>query len=557
MKRRELLRLAPALTLALAESGLNAQQAADQPLVSREQARQALAALGLEFKDEQLDLMLPNLGRSLGNFNSLRRLRIPLDTDPAIRFDPLLPGRALPAAGRFVPSKPAPAPAWDRIEQLAYRPVSQLAELLRRRKVSSVELTRMYLARLKQHSPALLCTVTLTESLALEQAARADGEIRAGRYRGPLHGIPYGAKDLFAVKGFPTTWGAEPYREQAFDRNATVIDRLEQAGAVLVAKLSMGALAMGDLWFNGRTKNPWNPEQGSSGSSAGSASATAAGLVGFSLGTETLGSILSPSTRCGVTGLRPTFGRVSRAGAMALSWTMDKVGPICRTVEDCMLVLRAIQGDDGRDLTVRNAPLAWNPTAPLKQLRVGVLAADFARQAPERRKILDDALSALRSLGVEPREAKLPEFTATPLLLILNAEAAAAFDDLTRDGGVDLLSGQRPGDWPNSFRSARLVPAVEYLRAQRARTLLMREFDKFMSEWDVLVSPNQSGALGITNLTGHPQICVPCGFANGNDPVSLTFTGRLYEEGVMARVAKAWQDATGWHRRQPPSFESR
>jgi Asp-tRNA(Asn)/Glu-tRNA(Gln) amidotransferase A subunit family amidase len=555
MNRRDLLRLTPALSLALAESGLEAQE--EKPLVSREQVKQALAALGLEFKDEQVDLMLPNLSRSLGNFTSLRRLRIPLDTDPAIRFDPLFAGKQLPPSGRFMPGKPGALPPWKSIDELAYWPVTQLAGLLRRRKVTSTDLTKMYLGRLKQHSPTLLCTVTLTESLALEQAARADAEIRAGRYKGPLHGIPYGAKDLFAAKGFPATWGAEPYQEQVFDYNATVIGKLEQAGAVLVAKLSMGALAMGDLWFRGRTKNPWNPEQGSSGSSAGSASATAAGLVAFSLGTETLGSIISPSTRCGVTGLRPTFGRVSRAGAMALTWTMDKIGPICRTVEDTMLVLRAIQGEDGKDLTVRNAPLAWNPTAHVKPLKVGVLTADFERLAPDRKQLLEEALAALRKAGVETREAKLPQFPTQALLIILNAEAGAAFDDLTRDGGVEKLSGQRPGDWPNSFRGARLIPAVEYIRAMRARTLLMREFDKLMSEWDVLVSPSQSGSLSLTNLTGHPQICVPCGFANGNDPVSLTFTGRLYEEGTMARVAKAFQDATDWHRRQPPLFQSR
>jgi Asp-tRNA(Asn)/Glu-tRNA(Gln) amidotransferase A subunit family amidase len=545
MNRRDLIRLTPALALALSESGLEAQQ------LTRDQVKQALQILGLEFKNEHLDLMLPGLGRALNSYAALRRLNIPLDTDPAFRFDPLFAGKQLPPPGRFEPSKPAPAPAWKNIEDLAFAPVTQLAGLLRRKKISSTELTKMYLARLKQHSPKLFCTASITESLALEQAARADQEIRRGKYKGPLHGVPYGAKDLFAAKGYKTTWGAEPFKDQAFDYNATVIDKLEKAGAVLVAKLSIGALALGEIWFGGRTRNPWNPEQSSSGSSAGSASATAAGLVAFSLGTETLGSIVSPSTRCGVTGLRPTFGRVSRAGAMALTWTMDKIGPICRTAEDCMLVLHAIQGEDGKDLTVRNAPLAWNPAAPLKGLKVGVVQAEFDRW-PERGKPIHQA--ALKQLGVDLHPVKLPDFPAQSLLIILDAEAAAAFDDLTRDGGVEKLTMQRPSDWPNTFRTARTIPAVEYIRAMRARTLLMREFDKVMTEFDVLVSTNQGASLTITNLTGHPQIAVPCGLVNGNDPISLVLTGRLYEEGTIARVAKAFQDSTDWRRRQPPLF---
>jgi Asp-tRNA(Asn)/Glu-tRNA(Gln) amidotransferase A subunit family amidase len=550
MNRRDLIRLTPALALALAESGVDAQQPSSP--VTREQVKQALQILGLEFKDEHLDPMLPGLGRALNSFGALRKLNIPLDTGPAFRFDPLFAGKQLPPPGRFQSPKPVAAPTWKNIEDLAYWPVTQLAELLRRKKITSIDLTKMYLARLKQHSPKLFCAVSLTESLALDQAARADQEIRRGKYKGPLHGVPYGAKDLFAAKGFKTTWGAEPYKEQSFDYNATVIDKLEKAGAVLVAKLSMGALALGEIWFGGRTRNPWNLEQSSSGSSAGSASATAAGLVAFSLGTETLGSIVSPSTRCGVTGLRPTFGRVSRAGAMALTWTMDKIGPICRTAEDCMIVLQAIQGEDGKDLTVRNAPLAWNPAAPLKALKVGVVQAEFDRW-PERGKPIHQA--ALKQLGVELHPVKLPDFPAQSLLIILDAEAAAAFDDLTRDGGVDKLTMQRPSDWPNTFRTARAIPAVEYIRAMRARTLLMREFDKLMTEWDVLVSTNQGASLTITNLTGHPQIAAPCGLVNGNDPISLVLTGRLYEEGTIARVAKAFQDATDWNRRQPPLFK--
>jgi Asp-tRNA(Asn)/Glu-tRNA(Gln) amidotransferase A subunit family amidase len=365
-----------------------------------------------------------------------------------------------------------------------------------------------------------------------------------------LHGVPWGAKDLYATKGIKTTWGAEPYQNQVFDYNATVVDRLEQQGAVLLAKLSMGALAQGGLWFAGMTKNPWNPERSSSGSSAGSASSTSAGLVGFSLGTETLGSIISPSTTCGVVGLRPTYGRVSRYGAMGLSWTMDKPGPICRTVEDCALVLQAIHGSDGKDLSVVDAPLDWQPQLGLTGLRIGFLEADFARATGESKAMYDQALADLRAAGAKLESVKLPDFQAPPLRVILEAEAAAAFDDLTRSGGVNQLRGQSANDWPNSFRTSRLIPAVEYIRAQRARTLLMQRMDKFMADWDVLVSPPFGGLLLVTNLTGHPQSVVPCGFINGL-PQGLLFTGKLYEEGAPLRVAMAYEKATKWHTMHP------
>lgn len=585
MHRRDLFKLAPAAAAVLAsEAGFAQQQTPSAtPEFTRDQLRQALTFLGLDFKDQHLDMMLPNVGRQLTLFSNLRKKGIPLDTAPAFYFNPAIPGGTAPTSGtaKFKPSKPPKSlPGYKNLEEVAFWPVTHLAELIRKKRVTSTQLTKMYLERLKKHSPTLLCTITLTESLALEQAARADAEIRRGKYKGPLHGMPYGAKDLFATKGIKTTWGAEPYQDQVLDYNATVIDKLEQAGAVLLAKLSMGALAQGGLWFGGMTKNPWNVEQTSSGSSAGSASATAAGLVAFSLGTETLGSIISPSTRCGATGLRPTFGRVSRAGAMALCWTMDKIGPICRTIEDCMIVLNAIQGADNQDLSVHAGapPLGWDPGQPIAKLRVGYIKADFERtpqfggggggRGPnnnnqpnpallaERKKIYEDALAALRKAGVTLQEATLPDFDAQMLLPILNAEASAAFDDLTRDGGVEKLSGQRPGDWPNSFRTARMIPAVEYIRAMRARTLLMREFDKLMQSFDVLVSPNSSPSLTMTNMTGHPQMCVPCGYADGGkDPVSLMFTARLYEEGTAARVAKAFQDATNWNRMQPPLFK--
>jgi Asp-tRNA(Asn)/Glu-tRNA(Gln) amidotransferase A subunit family amidase len=439
----------------------------------------------------------------------------------------------------------------------------------------------MYLARLKKYGPKLNNVVTLTEELALAQAAQADRDIKAGKYKGPLHGIPWGAKDLFATKGILTTWGAGPFQSQTFDYDATVVERLRDAGAVLVAKLSMGALAQGDRWFRGQTKNPWNPDHpqrgGSSGSSAGPGSATAAGLVAFSLGTETRGSIISPSAVNGVVGLRPTYGRVSRYGAMALSWTMDKIGPMCRSVEDCALVFNAIYGPDGRDDTVVDAPFTWNPDIPLSKLRIGYVKAEFEARpdtgrgageggrgeatgrgggrggiSPEereaQRKLLNDALDVYRSLGATLQPIELTGTRiAAPISFVLSTEAAAAFDDLTRSPEINDPS---LGNWPNAFRAHRFVPAVEYIRAQRARTLLIREMDKLMSEFDVFLSPTGSSSLGLTNLTGHPAVALRAGFHN-NFPVELMITGRLYEEGTVLRAGLAYERATKWHLQTP------
>jgi Asp-tRNA(Asn)/Glu-tRNA(Gln) amidotransferase A subunit family amidase len=427
--------------------------------------------------------------------------------------------------------------------------VTGLAPLVRSRRITSTELAKLYLARLKQHSPKLNCTITTTEDLALEQAASADREIRQGKYRGPLHGIPWGAKDLLATKGIRTTWGAEPFQNQVIDRDATVVERLREAGAVLVAKLSMGALAQGGLWFGGMTRTPWKAEETSSGSSAGSASATAAGLVGFSIGTETLGSIVSPSIRCGVVGLRPTYGRVSRYGAMGLSWTMDKIGPICRGVEDCALVLHAIYGPDGRDRTVASDPLHWEPRKPLASLRIGILQSGFDKTSGEEKRLYDQALADLRQAGVAMKPVEFSDDDGSRIRFLLMAEAAAAFDDITRDGKVQQLSGQRPGDWPNSFRTSRLIPAVEYIRAQRVRTLLMQKLERVFDDWDVIVTPPQS-LLTTTNLTGHPQVVVPCGFVDGL-PRGISFLGRLYDEGSPLRVALAYEKATDWHTKHP------
>ena len=536
------------------------------PRITKEMMHQAEKLFGIELTDAQEAMALGGVNRNLDAYETIRKVDVPLDTEPAIAFHPSRARKELYVPRTKFRFGKVAAPQFKTIEDLAFATVPQLAELIRTRRVSSTELTKMYLARLKRYGPKLFCVVTLTEELALKQAAAADAEIKRGKYRGPLHGIPWGAKDLFATKGIKTTWGAEPYRDQVIDYDATVVERLDEAGAVLVAKLSMGALAQGPRWFAGVTRNPWQPDeaqQGSSGSSAGPASATAAGLVGFSIGTETLGSIVSPSSRCGCTGLRPTYGRVSRYGAMGLSWTMDKIGPICRGVEDCAAALHAIYGPDGKDITVGDAPFNWNPDANISTLRIGYLKNEFdgagfqpaneqqRQQAEQRRTVYKKALEALETAGAKLNPIELPKLPAASLRFILTAEAAAAFDDITRDGRVNQLSGQSPGDWPNSFRTSRFIPAVEYLRAQRVRTLLMHEMEKLMSQWDVFVSPAPgSASLLVTNLTGHPAVVLPCGFVN-ELPAAIMFTGGVYDEVSPLRVALAFERATQWHAMHP------
>jgi len=442
-------------------------------------------------------------------------------------------------------------------EEIAFLTVEELSQLIRNGDLTSVELTQIYLDRLRKYGDTLHCVVTITENLALEQAERADREIAQGNYRGPLHGIPYGVKDLLAVEGYKTTWGAMPYREQIIDQTATVVKKLEEAGAVLVAKLSMGALAMGDIWFGGVSRNPWNPEQGSSGSSAGSASATSAGLVGFSLGTETLGSIVSPSTRCGVTGLRPSFGRVSRTGAMALSWSMDKIGPICRSADDCALVFDVIRGSDGIDNTVVDKAFNYNFNADIKNLKIAYLKDEFRGDYENRENDLE-VLSVFNRMGVDliPVEMNFEDIPLSSLRIILYAEAAAAFDELTRTGLDSLLTAQDEWSWPNTFRAARFIPAVEYIQANRYRTLLMEEMGKLMKDYDVLITPSFRGnQLLVTNLTGHPCVVVPNGFNEENSPASICFIGRLYDEASILLAASKYQEATGFDEMHPPLFD--
>lgn len=580
--RRKFLKAVPAAVAGAVATNAWAQgQRASGP-VSREMVDCAEKIAGLEFHQAEEEAIASSLNQNLSSYEQLRSLEIPPDTPPALTFHPYLPGRkpAGPATpGRSLPfTKPAAAisrPA--NLEDVAFWPVTHLASLIERRLVTSTELTRMYLDRLKRHSGTLFNVVTLTEELALDQAAAADREIRAGRYRGPLHGIPWGAKDLFATKGIRTTFGAGPYENQIIDYDATIVERLAEAGAVLVAKLSMGALAQGGVWYGGSTRNPWNTEQSSSGSSAGPGSATAAGLVGFSIGTETRGSIISPSATNGVVGLRPTYGRVSRYGAMELSWTMDKVGPMCRHVEDCVLVLNAIYGPDGRDESVADAAFSWNPRAPLSGYRIGYVRSDFeadpnagrggagrgfgaggrgggrggrggAEAAAERLAVMQQVLEVYRGLGARLEPVDLPDtIPANALGFILSVESAFAFDDLTRSRGIDAMEDY--SSWPRTFRAHRFVPAVEYLRAQRIRTLLMKEWDGFMRNYDAFISSNGAG-LAATNLTGHPAIAVKCGFVNGL-PRALMVTGRLYDEATICRIALAYEQATEWKDRHP------
>jgi Asp-tRNA(Asn)/Glu-tRNA(Gln) amidotransferase A subunit family amidase len=576
--RRRFLKTVPAAVAA----GLAAPALGQQPQeqrITKEALDCAEKLTGIDFSDADQQAALGGVNNNLANFERLRNTNIPLDTEPAITFRPYLPGKKpKPGAtpnGKIKVATEVPAARRSSVDDLAFLSAAAVGGLVRKREVSSTELTRMYLERLKTFGPKLNCVVTLTEELALAQAAQADKEIRAGRYRGPLHGIPWGAKDLLATKGILTTWGATPYQNQVFDHDATVVERLRDAGAVLVAKLSLGALAQGDNWFRGQTKNPWNG-RGSSGSSAGPGAATAAGLVGFAIGTETRGSIISPSSVNNVVGLRPTYGRVSRFGAMALSWTMDKIGPMCRSVEDCALVFNAIYGPDGRDDTVVDAPFDWNPDIPLSKLRIGYVKSEFEDEPADGRgrgggagrgrggltaeqlraqdearlKALNAALDVYRKAGATLHPIDVPAADlASTIGFILSVEAAAAFDDLTRTKDIN---DPTLNTWPNTFRVHRYVPAVEYIRAQRARTLVMRETDKLMSQYDVFLSSTGSRSLALTNLTGHPAVSLPAGFHEETlTPIELMITGRLYDEATLLRVALAHEQATTWHLKRP------
>ncbi len=513
-----------------------------------EQIRAAGELVALDFSDDEMAAMASQL---LEHKQAYTRFRgVPLDNDvmPALIFEPLMPGvelRAveLPARPLVLPSVTRPADLAD----LAFADIPTLAALIAAREVSCLEITELFLARLRRADESLECVIEFTDARARRQAQQLDEELSRGHWRGVLHGIPWGAKDLLSVKGTRTTWGAEPYREQRIEHDATVVERLDAAGAVLIAKLSLGALAYGDVWFGGTTRNPWNLAEGSSGSSAGPAAAVAAGAVPFAIGSETYGSIVSPSQRCGVSSLRPTFGRVSRDGAMALVWSMDKLGPMCRTLDDTALVLDAIAGADGRDPTARDVPFTVPRGIAVAGLRVGVPRGAFDGQPQAR--VLDE----LRALGVELIDIDVPDPQSRSLNLMLHAEAAAAFDEITRDGRDDELTRQDPNAWPNLFRAARLIPAVEYIRAARLRTQVMRATSAALAGVDVVVHPpyRPDAFLMLTNHTGHPTVVAPCGFREDGTPYSICFTGQLFDEGRLIAVAGAWQRSTNYHERHP------
>ena len=513
--------------------------------------REAAALAGLEFTAEEYGLMVDEVNKNFDHYEEMRQTSLDNSVPPPLYFDPVVPGMRFDRTERPLVRSETPAVTRPAdLEEAAFWPVTRLAALIETRQVSALELTEMYLARLERLNPLLNCVVTLTPERAREAAQRADAEIAAGRYRGPLHGIPWGAKDIIAVRGYRTTWGAAPFEDQVIDLDATVVERLDAAGAVLVAKLTTGELAFGDNWFGGRTNNPWNPEEGSSGSSAGSGSAAGGGLVGFAIGTDTGGSILSPSVRCGVVGLRPTFGRVSRYGVMAAGYSLDKIGPMTRTVEDNALVLRAIAGPDDRDLAVvRDVPFNWDGTASAENLRIGYFESAFADEASsedaealaQHRRTLD----TLRGLGYDLTPVDLPANRLT--YFIEYVERAAGFDEFARNRQDQDLRRQRHR---GELRASHLVPAVEYLQANRIRRLNMDEMAAVFADLDVIVSPWRA-INPVTSMTGHPVVTVPNGFAEDGTPTGIGLVGQIYGEERLLLAAKTLQDETDFHTRHP------
>ncbi len=512
--------------------------------------------MGLQFDPKERAQMSGGLANYTQLYNDIRSVPLDNSIPPSIQFNPIPIGATFPQKQEPIEwGLPENVSLPENRNDLAFYRVAELAQLIKSRKITSVELTRFFLDRLKRFGDTLHCVITLTEDVALAQATRADEEIAQGKYRGPLHGIPYGVKDLLAVEGYKTTWGAAPFKDQIIDETATVVKKLEEAGAVLLAKLSMGALAMGDVWYADTTRNPWDLKQGSSGSSAGSASATAAGLVPFSIGTETLGSIVSPSTRCGTSALRPTYGRVSRTGAMALSWTMDKIGPICRNAADCALVFHAMIGPDGIDQTLVDLPFNYKSSLDLSDLKIGYFKEAFDADYPTKKND-KKTLTVLKKMGVELIPVSFPDtLPVSSLQIILNAEAAAAFDELTRSNRDTLLVRQNRGAWPNLFRQARFIPAVEYIQANRIRYLLIQEMQKLMEQYDLIVTPSYGGnQLLITNLTGHPVVVVPNGFNQRGTPTSISFIGNLFDEATILAVAAMYQQETDFDNLHPRFF---
>ncbi|MCR9014267.1 amidase [Aquiflexum gelatinilyticum] len=525
--------------------------------ITSENIANAEVLIGLEFSPAERDSMNRNLTNYRTSYETMRMQPITNSVAPAIGFNPLPHG--------FVPNQIQEESDWGlpvnvslpkKEADIAYLSVAELSSLIKSKKLSSERLTKIYLDRIKFYSDTLQCLITLMETEAMQKAKAMDTELAKGIYRGPLHGIPYGIKDLLAVKGTKTTWGAMPYKDQTIDETATVVEKLNEAGAVLVGKFTLGALAMGDVWYGGVTKNPWNMKQGSSGSSAGSASAVSAGLVPFAIGTETLGSIVSPSTRNGVTGLRPTYGRVSKHGAMALSWSMDKIGPISRSALDNGIVLSVINGFDPKDKSTIAAAFQYNSKNSIKDLKIGYFAPFFEgtrANIDKDKKVLED----LRTMGLELHPVELKtSVDPSSMLISLYVEGAAAFDDLTRLNLDDQMVAQHRNAWPNLFRAARFIPAVEYIQANRYRSILIEEMHALFQEYDVIVTPSFAGnQLQITNLTGHPALCMPNGFAENGSPTSITFLANLFDEEKLIMLGKAYQEKTDWQKKRPAFFD--
>jgi Asp-tRNA(Asn)/Glu-tRNA(Gln) amidotransferase A subunit family amidase len=511
--------------------------------------------IGLEFSDAERDSMADALNENLESFIKNRQLSLTNEIPPAISFNPLPIGFSISQKqNKLIFSNYTSVKLPANINELAFYSIGELAQLIKTRKISSVKLTRFFIDRLKKFSPNLFNVITITEERAYAEAEKADLEIKSGKYRGMLHGIPYGVKDLLSTKNYKTTWGASPFKDQLIDEDAEVIKKLSNSGAVLVAKFSMGELAWGDVWFGGITRNPWDTTKGSSGSSAGSASAVSAGLVPFAIGTETWGSIVSPSTVCGVSGLRPTYGRVSRTGAMALSWSMDKIGTICRNVEDLAIVFNSIYGKDIKDQTLINAPFNYSHKIDFSKLKIGYLKNDFDKKYPFHSQD-SVALKQLEKLGAKLIPIELPTISNYDISFILTAEAGAAFDELTRSNKDDQLVRQIKNAWPNVFRSSRFIPAVEYINANRIRFLLIQQMNEMIKDLDFYVSPSWIGNnLLVTNLTGHPSVVVPTGFSKAGTPTSFTFIGKLFDEGTIIAAAKKYQDETTHHKKHPPLF---
>ena len=519
--------------------------------------RNTLKLYDLDFTQAEADSMLDNIENFTENYKALHKTLPTNDIPYPFAFNPLPHGETIPTKQEKIVwdiSNSVQMPANK--NELAFYSIMQLASLVKNKKITSVELTKFFIDRLKKWGDTLQSVITLTEDLAMQQARQADEEIKKGIYKGPLHGIPYGLKDLFAVKGYKTTWGSTPYKNQVIDEDSYVYAQLENAGAVLCAKLSLGALAYNNKWFGGETKNPWNLKQGSSGSSAGSAASVVAGLLPFTIGTETLGSIVSPSARCGATGLRPTFGSVSRSGAMVLCWSLDKAGPICRSAEDDAIVFYYLKGTDGKDAGAVDHAFNYNAKVDFSKLKIAYADNYFKQldKGAQEWKVLD----IFKSLGANVQPVVFADSILYPVNLIsiiLSAESAAAFDELTRTNRDDLIERQDKDFWPNSFRSARIIPAVEYINANRYRYNLCKGMYDFMKSYDVLIVPSFSGSqLSITNLTGNPVVTMPTGLNKTGSPASITLIGKLYDEATILAAAKAYQDKTDFNKMHPYKF---